>query len=126
MKTTATLEIDRDQWIPFLSGFTKDNRGAHARIEVISADLGSQVLVDGKPLEGVSADVKDRENTVWISLGSTPDDHFNHSVPGAVALRVLTSTSATGATMEIEDDAGTKTLLLLTSPSATALPPMGM
>src|ERR1700722_12740600 len=47
----STQEIPFEQWIPFLAGFTRENRGAHARLEIIGADcdVGFQVETEIDP-----------------------------------------------------------------------------
>jgi hypothetical protein len=72
--------IERDQWGPFLAGFTRENRGAHARLEVLGSDVGYQVETENRPFDGVSADVKHGEDVVWIAFGSTTDDHCQGKV----------------------------------------------
>jgi hypothetical protein len=47
-------EIEPDRWIPFLAEFTRENRGAHARLEVLAADQGYQVETENPPFDGVS------------------------------------------------------------------------
>ena len=37
---TPDLGVTRDQWIPFCAQFTRENRGAHAVLEVLGDDLG--------------------------------------------------------------------------------------
>ena len=118
-----TLDIQKDQWVKFLAEFTRENRGAHARLEVLGADAGYQVETENRPFEGIAADIKDRENTVWITLGSTPSDHHAHGVQKVTAIRVLPPVMSAGATLEIEAQDGTKTLLELTRPEDYALPP---
>ena len=68
-----TEEVSPEQWIPFLADFTRENRGAHARLTIIGAeaDMGAQVETENRPFDGVSADVKDRERTVWITFGTS-------------------------------------------------------
>src|ERR1700681_1593556 len=82
-KTTSTLskrldtqEIRPEQWIPFLAEFTRENRGAHARLEILGGEVGYNVETENRPLDGVAADVKDGERSVWIIFGSTPDNHL--------------------------------------------------
>jgi hypothetical protein len=112
-----TQNVAPDQWIPFLAEFTRDNRGAHARVTVIGADAdaGVQVETENRPFDGVSADLKDRERTVWISLGSGAKDHMAHSVPRATAIRTLAAVEGGGAVLEVESADGTKTLVELAS-----------
>src|SRR5437016_3608344 len=84
----VTQEITSDRWIAFFAEFTRENRGAHARIEVLGADLGYQVETEDRPFDGISTDIKDGERTVWMTFASTPDDHMTHGVHNAAAVRV--------------------------------------
>jgi len=118
-----TQKIARDQWNAFLAEFTRENRGAHARLDVIGADVGYQVETDDRPFDGVAADIKDRERIVWISFGSTPTDHLTHGVHDATAIWVLQPTGDAGPVLEIEAEDGTRTVLELSKPEAYALPP---
>jgi hypothetical protein len=124
-KQSNVQEIHQEQWIPFLAELTRENRGAHARLEVIGADsdVGFQVEAENRPFDGVSADIKDGERTVWITFGSTTAEHLSHGVHGAVAIRMLPLTEHTGALLEIESADGTKNILYLAAPKAYALPP---
>ena len=112
-----TQDVAPDQWTPFLTQFTRDNRGAHARLTVIgaNADMGVQVETENRPFDGVSADLKDRERTVWISLGSGVNDHMAHGIPRATAIRTLAAVEGGGTVLEVESADGTKTLLELAS-----------
>jgi Family of unknown function (DUF5335) len=120
-----THEIPEKEWIPYLAEFTRENRGANARLEIVGADkeVGYQVETEDRPFDGVAADIKDRERTVWIAFGSTAEDHLTHGVHGAAAIRVLPSTEARGSVLEVEAADGTKTILELTLPESYALPP---
>ena len=121
----AAEEIHPDRWIPFLAQFTKENRGAHARLEIISpnTEIGYQVETENRPFDGVSSDIKDREREIWIAFGSTREDHLTHGVPNATRLRVLPQGPNGGVILEVEQADGTKNLLDLTSPESYELPP---
>ena len=110
-KQSNVQEIHQDQWIPFFAEFTRENRGAHARLEIIGAgsDVGFQAETENRPFDGVSADIKDGERTVWITFGSTIADHLSHGIHAAVTIRMLPLTEHTGAVSEIESADGTKT-----------------
>jgi hypothetical protein len=118
----ATEEIRKDQWIPFLAAFTRENRGAHARVEVLGPDIGSQVETDNRPFDGISTDVKDGEHAVWITFGSTRADHVAHGVQNVAAIRVRPPVSDFGAVVEIVAQGGTRTILELSRPEAYELP----
>jgi hypothetical protein len=117
-----TEEVRQDQWIWYLAEFTKENRGAHGRIDVLGPDVGRQVETENRPFDGVSADVKDGEHAVWIMFGSSPTDHLAHGVESVVRIRVRPPVGELGAAMEIVAQDGTKTLLTLSRPDAYALP----
>jgi hypothetical protein len=112
-----TQDVAPDRWTPFLAEFTRENRGAHARLTVIgvNTDVGVSVETENRPFDGVSADLKDGEHTVWISFGSGVRDHTTHSVPRATAIRTLAAVEGGGTVLEVESADGTKTLLELAS-----------
>ena len=120
----ATWKVQPQQWIRFLDDFTRDNRGAHARIEVLGADdIGRVVETDGQPLYGIAADTKDGENTVWIIFGATAEDHLTHSTRNVIAIWLRPPSGREGAALEVEAQDGTKTLLELSRPEEYALSP---
>jgi len=118
-----TEEIEQSRWAEYLAEFTRENRGAHARLEVMGEGVGRQIETEDRPFDGVAADLKDRERTVWLHFGSTTDDHLAHGIPKVRAIRALGPQGGTGAVLEIEAEDGTTTLLELTPPGAFALPP---
>ena len=120
---TETETIPREQWITFLENFTRENRGAHARLEVIGTGLGYQVETENKPLQGVSTDVTHGEYNVWITFASTPSEHITHSVPNATVIRTIPPKGSSGAVLNIEARDGSRTLLELSMPGEFELPP---
>ncbi len=50
--------------------FTRENRGAYARLGVLGPDVGPQTEVDDQPLDGISAESKADEHNVSITFGS--------------------------------------------------------
>jgi len=119
----ATQEIRLDQWIPFFAQFTREYRGAHARLDVFGPDVGYQVETEDRPFDGIAADVKDGARSVWITFGSKPADHLTHGVHDVSAVRLLRPAGPAGPALEIEVPDGTKSVLELTEPEAYALPP---
>jgi len=116
-------EIAQSRWVEYLAQFTRENRGAHARLEVMGEGVGRQVETENQPFEGADADVKDRERTVWLHFGSGTADHLAHGIHEARAIRALAPQGGMGAVLEIEAEDGTKTLLELTPAESFALPP---
>jgi Family of unknown function (DUF5335) len=97
-------KISQDRWIQFLDDFTRENRGAHARVEIIgaNAEVGYQVETENRPFDGVSADIKDGESAVWITFGSTTEDHITHGILQATAIHASPATDKRGAMLEVE------------------------
>ncbi len=120
---TETLEIARDQWLPFLSEFTRANRGAHGQIEVLGSEIGRFVETEDRPFDGIAADVKDREDAIWIHFGANPDDIISHAVSNVTAIRARSATAQLGPALEIDAADGTRTILTLSRPEDFALPP---
>ena len=118
------LEIPRDRWIAFLAEFTRENRGAHARLEVLdpNTEMGHLVPTEDCPFDGVSVDLRDREDTVWLAFGATPENHLTHSIHKTSAIRALPPGGGRGAVLEIESADGSKMVLELTMPETYALP----
>jgi hypothetical protein len=119
---TSTQQIPASQWITFLTEFTSENRGAHARLEVLGPDIGYQVQTDNRPFDGVAADLKDGEHAVWISFGSTGENHFTHGIQNVRAIRVRLPAGQSGTALEVAAEDGTRTLLELSATDAYALP----
>src|SRR6476661_10177059 len=130
MGTTATprprrqtRDVQRSEWLAFLTQFTRENRGAHARLEIIGPESGHQVETDDRPFEGAAADIKDNESAVWITLGTSPSDHLTHGIHNVTAIRALEPEGEAGAVLEVESTDGTKTIVALSPAQAYALPP---
>lgn len=122
---STTRDIPEDKWNAYLSEFTRENRGAHARLDVIKVDeIGYGVPTENRPFDGVSADTKAGEREVWIMFAATGDrDHLTHGVPSVTAIRELPPETERGAVLEVESKDGTRTLLTLTPPEEFMLPP---
>lgn len=122
-QSIPTQHIGKEQWSAFFADFTRENRGAHARLEVLGSEVGHQVLTEDRPFDGISADLKDGEQSVWITFGSTTEDHFTHGVHNVTAIQVRSPVGESGAALEIIARDKTATLLELSRPEAYALPP---
>jgi hypothetical protein len=118
-----TQKIEPDQWPTFLTKLTRDYRGAHARLNVIGGEVGYQVETEDKPFDGISADFKDGEHSVWILFGFTPADHLTHGIHDVTAIWVRQPTEKAGPVVEVEARDGTRTVLELSRQEAFALPP---
>lgn len=107
-------EIERNRWLHFLDEFTRENRGAHARLLVIGPDAGARVEAEDRLFEGISADVKAGEHEVSITLGSSPDDHIERGIQSAKTIWLKPAAGEAGPTLEVASEDGTRTVLELT------------
>jgi hypothetical protein len=115
--------IEEDRWIAFLDEFTRENRGAHARLGILNSDLGSQVEAENRPFDGISADTRAGERNVSIAFGSLAGDHFEHVIEKVAAIRLRPAAGQSGPALEVVSRDGTKALLELSSSEAYELPP---
>ena len=120
--SAATENIEQHKWTKFLDEFTRQNRGAHARLEVTGPEVGSQVEAEDRPLNGISADTKADEHSVSISFGSSAEDHFEHGIQNVTAIRLRPAQGESGPTLEVVSRDGTRAVLELSRPDAFALP----
>ena len=72
--------------------------------------------------DGLAADVKDGERSVWITFGSTLEEHLTHGVHNVRAIRMGPPPAHAAAVLEIEAQDGDRTLLTVSRPEAFALP----
>jgi hypothetical protein len=121
----TTQNIPRTNWIPTLETFTRANRGAHAELQVMSNEIGRFVELEDRPFDGITADLKDNEDVVWIVFGATPESNLSHGIHDATAIYVRAATETHGAAVEVDSKDGTKTILELSRPEDFALPPPG-
>jgi len=129
MVTTKTRTkdeiIEPALWGVYFAQFTRYFRGAHATLEVLGPGVGYQVMTNDWPFDGLAADFKDKERSVWITFGfgSNPEDRLTHGIHNVVAVRTGPPPAQAAAVLEIEAKDGNRTLLTLTRPEEYALPP---
>jgi len=68
----------------------------------------TQVETEDRPFDGVSADIKDWERTVWIAFSSTDEDHLVHGVQNATVVRTLLADEPVEMVLEMEAADGRK------------------
>lgn len=115
--TTTTKEIPREEWTTFLDDFSRRHEGWLVTMEVMGTDIGAQIEGNGLPLDGISADLKDRECFISVALGGTPDRHITHTIGQPTALRLEATQTESGVSEALQIEApGSPTTLLRFSP----------
>ena len=97
----------REEWTAWIDKFSADNRELNGSLVVIGSKGAVHVVAEGLPFNGLSADWKDGENTVIISLGD-----LNHMVNDVVELD-LEETDALPAAVRVRSADGSTSLLHL-------------
>ncbi len=103
-------EVPRQEWVKFLDGFSGRYEGWLVNVEVIAsgaaAPAGMRAEAENLPLRGISADLKDREDSVSIILGKTPGQHITHTVRGVSHIRRRTNAQGADEALQIESADG--------------------
>lgn len=112
-----TAEIPRDQWEPFLAGFSRDHQGERITVELLGADLGDQPELRDTPLMGVTFDSKRSEGeAIEVMAGESTRANAMHVVARPVRVLVAQSDKGTDQALEIESLEGPTTLVRFNVP----------
>lgn len=108
----STKEIKPEEWKKFFDAYTKEHKGWKVKFEVLSEDVGAQVIAENLPLCGITADIDNEISRIEIMVGENASKHISHSI--ANPLRIMLNAPFTGIeTLEFETGDGTKTILSL-------------
>ena len=111
----TTQVIPREEWKEFLDSFS----GRHDRwlvsLEVDNTLEREQLEAHQMALEGITADLKDGESTISISVGMTPHERLTHAVHDPVQVEVERTREGAEKELRIEGREGT-TVVRLRSP----------
>ncbi len=119
-----TREVLRDQWVAFFETFTSEQAG---RLVSLGADgrQPNHEIVDIEarelPLREIAADLKDKEDTVVISLGLSDDRLLRHAIASVSHVHVTQTEDGAASTLAIESRNGQTTTLNLSVPASPKL-----
>lgn len=106
----GTQYIPRAEWDDFLSAFSADNQTRSVAVEIESAELGTQRLVDARPLLAVEPDLEDeREATITIVAGDPEGGGpaaLTHQVMNPQAIWVKEGGEGQAEALDIETEGG--------------------
>lgn len=113
---SQTVEIPRKDWSAFLTSFSRRHEGWLVTLEVMGADLGSQVEAENQPLAGIAAESReDRTSCISIFLGRKQID-ITHTIQEPKRLWLKTTAGGADEALEIETVSSPVTLLRFRSP----------
>jgi hypothetical protein len=109
-------EIPREEWTGFMDSFSRQHEGWLVTVEVMGREIGAQVEAEGKPLEGITAELKDGGDAlISITVGMTPEEHVTHNITGPTHVRIEQSENGADMALQIESSDGEATLVRLRS-----------
>ena len=93
--------IPRGQWVTFCDTWSRRYAGQRATLNQMSPSATSTTIVEGMLFEGLSADLKDHESDITISLRDANGAQMTHIVSEVRALIDLRD-SGTTPTLRID------------------------
>ena len=82
-----TREIPRDKWVEFFEGFTTDHDSWLVSLNVKDQGADHQAgdtEARRLPLREIAADIKDKEHTIVISVGTSSDEMMRHEIEAVI------------------------------------------
>lgn len=109
-------EIPRNEWKKFFDELSRDKLEWHVTVQVLSDEHGAQVMSDGLPFAGLVYEEANGTEQVILLTGTDTETHQTHVIPKpATVLFEETGIGPIGL-LDIEDEAGSKTLIRFTEP----------
>ena len=115
-----TQEIPREQWSSFFNSFSQQHEGWLATLEIFDSEVGAQREARQLPFSGISLGSESSESqSVVISVGKAAD-HISHTVEQPKHVWLQRTAAGAAASLEIEAEGNSKTLLRFRSPMPPA------
>ena len=110
-------EINKQDWGKFFDKLSKRRSEWMTEVEVLKADIGDQILTNGLPLNGITAEtVADGRVHIEISVGESVNNHQAHTIQDPIRVSFLEDGRNSVEMVAIEEKDGTKTLVRFTEP----------
>jgi hypothetical protein len=106
-----SLEITRDEWLPFFDAFSGMHRGWLVTLEVRGMRPDSEVRASGVPFEEIAAEGSRDGERISIVLRPTQSDEISHVVEAPAHVWLRREAWSSDASLEIESAQGITTLL---------------
>jgi hypothetical protein len=122
MVSMSTHEILRDKWVEFFQSFTSDHSGWLVTLGVKARRNNHKApAIEGRqlPLRDIAADLKDKENTVVITIGGRGDDLLTHEVRTVSHVRLTQAENDPSAILNIEAANGQTTTFTVSAPTSS-------
>src|SRR5437899_3159528 len=116
-----TQTIPPENWETFLNRFSSDHEGWPVSLEVDDAPVKDLVEAHDLALEGITADQKDGENAIVISVGRDDNKRLDHEVVAPTRITLERTSDGADKELLINSASGT-TVVRLRAPIKTDTP----
>jgi hypothetical protein len=106
-------EIPRDDWREFFDAFSREHEGWIVNVDSVGENVGDELEVNGKPLKGISADVKAVREHIAVTVGTGPADEVTHIIYDPERVRFSETGDGGSAGFEIEAADGEQAIVQL-------------
>jgi len=106
-----TQEIQKGDWRSFFDKLSKEKFGWETNVRVLSDATGANMLSEGMPFNGITYEENEEGISIEILTGKSADRHDSHTITDPQKVAFEPDPSGKGGTLDIEDAAGTKTLV---------------
>jgi len=108
--------IDREQWIAFANQFSRAHEGWTASLEIREAGSPMRVEVDESPFRGVTVEEREGRDTLVLTFGYEPEEHFAHIIHDPHAIAAAETGDRTGASLVVDSSDSSRCILALWNP----------
>jgi hypothetical protein len=112
-----TTEIPKEQWKEFFDNLSRDLDGWETRVEILNNNVGSQVLSEGLPFHGLTAESDAAgEFVLELSVGEATHGHQTHTIQTPFKVSFEEPGIGRNTSLDIEDAAGNKMFVRFVPP----------
>ena len=108
--------IDRQQWVAFANYFTHAHDGWSASLEVREAGSPTRVEVDDSRFRGLTIEKRDGHETLVLTFGDEPEEHFAHIIRDAREVVSAQSDDGVAASLVVDSADRSRCILALANP----------
>ena len=111
-----TLIIEKAKWRDYFQSLSREFIDWQTTVQIFDPNDGAQTLSEGLPFGGLTFEPRGDNDTIMLSMGIGPDTHQNHNITGVTKVAFEPSGIGPAGTVDIENSAGTKTLITFVQP----------
>ena len=104
------VEIAHNQWTAYLDSFSRSHMDWLVAVEIRSPE-GRLMVVEERPLKGVSLDSAEGIDRAYIQVGGGPEARLTHTIERPVRITLKQSQSGAHEGLEIAMANGTTTVI---------------